>query len=69
MKWINGRTYYGRDYYRESWHKWFAWYPVKAGITGDGENQRHVKIWLAYVERKGSLGYRSYREIKKEDIK
>jgi len=63
MKWINGRTQFGRDSYCENWHKWFAWYPVKVGVIGNGENQRYIRIWLEYVERNGVPGYRKHRVI------
>jgi len=55
----------------KKWHRWFAWYPIKIGITNDGH---HIKLWLEYVERKGyhtsdwDGGYTiySYREINDE---
>ena len=85
MKWTNGRTYYAKDTYRQTWHKWFAWYPVEVGTTGEGENQRTVKVWLQYIERKKTSRRASWQHretnptkveferiktaIEKEDIK
>ena len=63
MKWTNGKTEYAKDSYCKTWHKWFAWYPVKVAVTGTGEHQRYVKTWLEYVERKGYFGHRHHREI------
>lgn len=33
------------------WHKWFAWYPVKATVG------RHRWVWCEQVYRKGSFSY------------
>jgi len=54
MKWINGRTYKARDAYLKDWHKWFAWHPVIIGTTGEGKEEHSVKVWLQYLERKGT---------------
>lgn len=54
MRWINGETWDHKRARLESWHDWFAWYPVKAGIT---ENGHWVKVWLVTVERKGIIRY------------
>jgi len=69
MKWVNGRTVTAEIKRRRTWHKWFAWYPVKVAVTGTGEHERYVKTWLEYVERKGYFGCRYHREIETKDHK
>lgn len=41
----------GVDMKKESWHVWFAWYPVTVN---------HKKVWLENVLRKGILRCRFY---------
>ena len=31
-----------------NWHRWFAWYPVRANVPGAG---RGAWVWLETVER------------------
>jgi hypothetical protein len=53
MRWISDYTIREKHKRKkkqlETWHKWFAWYPVVVGITKDN---RKIKIWWEYVERK-----------------
>jgi hypothetical protein len=51
MKWINGETWEHKKERIERWNPYFAWYPIKIGIV-DGH---HVKIWLEWIERKGTV--------------
>lgn len=41
------------------WHRWFAWYPVRVQVEGDGSVTIHTWAWLTIVERKGQshMGY------------
>ena len=41
---FEGVSKYCRDHYRDNWHLWFAWYPVK---TNSG-----IWVWLTRVYRK-----------------
>jgi hypothetical protein len=50
MRWINGYTYEEKIKRGESWHRWFAWFPVVVEITAD---KREIKEWLCWVEVKG----------------
>lgn len=54
MKWINGYTWEEKKNRKERWHKWFAWFPVCIGLTSDN---RQIKVWLQYAERKGEFFY------------
>ena len=51
MIWKGGKTSEAKTQYYTNWHKWFAWYP----ITIFERNERKVKLWLEYVERKGRI--------------
>jgi len=52
----------------QPWVRWFAWYPVRTGLTGE-------YTWLEHVERKKcyefehtkSFSYYVYRSITKEN--
>ena len=48
--------YYKHDRTKEkqSWHKWFAWYPVTISRTPDGDER---KVWLQSVLRCGISYY------------
>lgn len=55
MIWVNGYTRVEKIRLKGQWHKWFAWFPVTVGLTNE---QRKIKVWLQYVERKGE--YNAY---------
>lgn len=40
---------------KETWHKWFAWFPVTVSITPDNDEK---KVWWQWVYRCGKLHYR-----------
>jgi hypothetical protein len=54
MRWIDGYTFEQKRKQREEWHRWWAWFPVVAGITPNG---RKIKVWLGYVDRSGSVSF------------
>lgn len=49
MKFDCGPSYQTKTKLKESWHDWFAWYPVRLGD--------HNCRWLETVERKGTFYY------------
>jgi len=51
MQWNNGITYQDYKKQRESWQRWFVWYPVKVCVQGGN----YINVWLEYVYRKGTL--------------
>jgi hypothetical protein len=51
MKWLDGYTNAHKQYLRQNWHKWFAWFPVVIKVI----DNRKQYCWLEYVERKGEL--------------
>ena len=56
MEWVNGETKTSKDKRKESWHKWFAWYPVIIGSIQIDGKERYIKAWLQYVSRLGRYG-------------
>jgi len=73
MKWVNGLTLEAKIELKQTWHVWFAWYPVVVDVV-DGHS---VKVWLEEVERKGAIiawadrlefqwEYRTRRSLRKE---
>ncbi len=48
MKWIDGFTWKEKIKRKETWHRWFAWYPVMVAE----DNGRKVMAWWEYVERR-----------------
>lgn len=68
MKWTNGYSAEEKYNRKSNWHKYFAWFPVVVGLTSDN---REIKVWWEWVERKGEITYATfpdwyfyYREIK-----
>lgn len=57
MKWINGLTRDAKDELKKEWHRWFAWYPLTIGYSGEGKNKRSIKIWLQYVQRRAKYAF------------
>jgi len=50
MKYISNFHNREERYLRKGdWHKHFAWLPVNVGLT---DEQKHIKIWLEFVERR-----------------
>jgi hypothetical protein len=54
MEWINGETQESKIIRKQKWHKWFAWFPVVVEYVIIDKKIRKVKIWLDYVNRKGT---------------
>jgi hypothetical protein len=52
MKWKYRNKY--------SWHKWFAWYPVRIGDLLKGEDV----VWMQTIERKKTQYSYDYRLMK-----
>jgi hypothetical protein len=50
MRWIDGYSYNEKRRRKEVWHLWFAWYPVRIGVTPE---HRKIYVWLESVWRKG----------------
>lgn len=49
------------------WHRWFAWYPVWAHVSGAG---RGALVWLEPVERIYTYGWggqSTYYRVREED--
>jgi hypothetical protein len=59
MIWTDGLTEEAKREKRGSWHRWFAWRPVAAGVTN---GDRKIMAWLIYIERK--VYYTVYREVR-----
>jgi hypothetical protein len=51
MKWINGLTFQEKIRRKSLWHEWYAWFPVRVGVTKDGHG---IYAWLETVMRKGT---------------
>jgi hypothetical protein len=54
MIWKNGLTknekYRLKTIKTQTWHKWFAWYPVVIWI----KEGHQIKAWLQYLERRSN---------------
>lgn len=72
MKWLTYKTWDVKVRELETWHIWFAWFPVTLEVLRDGVRR---KVWLEKVLRCGtndhsfgdSWWYWTYKGLKKEN--
>jgi hypothetical protein len=64
MRWINGLSSAEVNRRNQTWHKWYAWYPVKVGETKDGHMiyACFEVVWRRQLEYDGTWEYGKIEE-------